>query len=130
MIKIRRRKRVRIFKSAENYLEAILVLEKRLGTVRSIDIARELGFSKPSVSVAMRDFRENGYITIEDGAVKLTSEGRKIAENVYSRHTLIAGFLTSIGVSPDIAKEDACRIEHDISPESFKKLGEFMKGRS
>jgi Mn-dependent DtxR family transcriptional regulator len=120
---------MRIYESAENYLEAILVLENRLDTVRSVDIARELGFSKPSVSVALREFRENGYVTVEGGAVKLTEKGRKIAESVYDRHMLIAGFLTSIGVSPETAKADACRIEHDISPESYEKLDEFMKGR-
>ncbi|MEG1406315.1 MAG: metal-dependent transcriptional regulator [Ruthenibacterium sp.] len=108
--------------SSENYLETILVLTQRLGcaAVRSIDIASEMGFTKPSVSVAMKHLREKGLITMgADGAIKLTQSGTKVATCVYERHTVLTEMLLAIGVSDAVAKEDACRVEHDISDETF-----------
>lgn len=113
----------KIRESAENYLETILILKNRLGQVRSIDIANELGFSKPSVSVAMKNLRENGYITVDkEGYITLHDEGLEIAEEMYERHTLLSSWLTALGVDPVIAAEDACRIEHVISAESFEAI--------
>ena len=112
---------MKIQESAENYLETILMLQKRKGAVRSIDVANELGFSKPSVSVAMKNLRENGYIDVDpDGFLILLSAGRQIAEKIYERHTLLSNWLTALGVDPDTAVHDACRIEHVISSESSK----------
>ena len=114
---------MKIQESAENYLETILILSKRKGAVRSIDIANELGFTKPSVSVAMKNLRENGYAkTDEDGMITLTDKGRKIAETIYERHTFLSDWLAALGVEKSTAAEDACRIEHVISDESFQKL--------
>ena len=114
---------MKIQESAENYLEAILMLQNRKGSVRSIDIANELEFSKPSVSVSMKNLRENGYIEVDsDGLISLLPSGRAIAEKIYERHTLISDWLTALGVSPDVAVEDACRIEHVISEESFEAM--------
>jgi len=114
-----------IQESAENYLETILVLHNKTGFVRSIDIAHEMGFSKPSVSNAMKNFRENGYITVAtDGQIKLTAEGLAVAENVLARHRFLQQFLMDIGVSAENAREDACRIEHVISQETFERLQE------
>ena len=113
----------KIRESAENYLETILVLQQRNGSVRSIDIAAELEFSKPSVSVAMKNLREKGCITVDgDGIISLTPEGRRIAEGVYERHILFTQWLISLGVAPEVAAEDACRIEHVISEESFRAI--------
>lgn len=113
----------KIRESAENYLETILVLQQRNGSVRSIDIAAELEFSKPSVSVAMKNLREKGCITVDgDGIISLTPEGRRIAEGVYERHILFTQWLISLGVDPEVAAEDACRIEHVISEESFRAI--------
>ena len=113
----------KIRESAENYLETILVLQQRNGSVRSIDIAAELEFSKPSVSVAMKNLREKGCITVGgDGIISLTPEGRRIAEGVYERHILFTQWLISLGVDPEVAAEDACRIEHVISEESFRAI--------
>lgn len=109
--------------SAENYLETILILGKKKGAVRSVDIATELGFSKPSVCVAMRNLREHGYIvTDSDGLITLTETGYEIASKVFERHETITAWLTGIGVSADQAAIDACRIEHVISQESFDCL--------
>ncbi|MCI5641022.1 MAG: metal-dependent transcriptional regulator [Lachnospiraceae bacterium] len=109
--------------SLENYLETILVLSKKLPVVRSVDIATELNFKKPSVSVAMKNLREKQYITVTDsGFIYLTDSGRQIAEMIYERHELLTDFLMSLGVSAEIASEDACRIEHVISKESFAAL--------
>ncbi len=114
---------MKIQESAENYLETILMLQKRQGGVRSIDIATELGFSKPSVSVAMKNLRENGYIQVDrDGFISLCDTGREIAERIYERHTLLSRWLTSLGVDEKTAVEDACRIEHVISAESFAAI--------
>lgn len=112
-----------IRQSAEDYLETILVLHTRLGNVRSIDIAQELSVTKPSVSVAMKNLRTNGYILVDDlGYITLTDKGKEIADKIYERHTLLTCWLTSLGVDPEIAAEDACRIEHVISPESFSAI--------
>ena len=118
---------MRIHESAENYLETILVLSQRKQFVRSIDIVNELNFSKPSVSIAMKHLRENGYIIMdEDGHITLTVAGLEIANKIYERHQLIAALLAKIGVEPEIAKEEACRIEHDISQETFEKLKKWL----
>lgn len=112
---------MKIHESAENYLETILILKKRLGQVRSIDIASELSFSKPSVSVAMKNLRLNGYIDVsKDGYITLLEKGQEIAERIYERHTLFSDWLITLGVSPEVAAEDACRIEHVISNETFE----------
>ncbi len=109
--------------SQEDYLETILMLQKRLGQVRSIDIANEMNFTKPSVSVAMKNLREKAYITMsENGMISLTESGRKRAENVLERHTILSDWLISIGVSRQTALEDACRMEHDLSEESFEAI--------
>lgn len=109
--------------SAENYLETILVLSKKLPVVRSVDIAAELGFKKSSVSVAMKNLREKKHISVEDsGFITLTPSGREIAEMIYERHQLLSCLLVSLGVSPQVAAEDACKIEHVISSESFEAI--------
>jgi Mn-dependent DtxR family transcriptional regulator len=114
---------VKIQESAENYLETILILRERKGFVRSIDIAGELEFSKPSVSVAMKNLRENGYIQVDElGHITLTSSGEEIAQRIYERHTFLSTWLTALGVDPKVAAEDACRIEHVISAESFSAI--------
>ena len=114
---------MKILESAENYLETIHILKTRNGNVRSVDIARELGFSKPSVSIAMKNLRENGYIVMtDDGLISLTPSGAEIAERMYERHTFISDLLISLGVESATAREDACRIEHVISEESFAAL--------
>ena len=112
---------MQIRESAENYLETILILSQRKGKgeVRSIDIVNELEFSKPSVSVAMKNLRENGYITVDkDGYIRLTDKGLEIAEKMYERHTLLSQWLIKLGVDEKVAVEDACRMEHVISAES------------
>ena len=114
---------MKIQESAENYLETILVLKERKGLVRSIDIANELEFSKPSVSIAMRNLRENGYVSMDAGGfITLLPAGQEIAERIYERHRLLTKWLTGLGVDPAIASEDACRIEHVISAESFAAI--------
>ena len=118
---------MKIQESAENYLETILMLGKAKGNVRSIDIATALSFSKPSVSVAMKNLRENGYILMDkDGFIALTEKGHEIAETIYERHTLLSSFLMYLGVSKETATQDACRIEHVISPESFEALKQHV----
>lgn len=114
---------MKILESSENYLETILVLSKRLGNVRSIDIVNELDYSKPSVSVAMKKLRKGGYIDIDgDGYITLTNTGLDIAEIMYERHKLLTRWLVSLGVNEETAAEDACRIEHIISVESFEAI--------
>ncbi len=109
--------------SIEDYLETILSLQKKLGQVRSIDIAHEMDFSKPSVSVAMKNLREKGYITMADnGYITLTETGKKQAEDTLEKHYILSNWLISLGVDKEIAQEDACRMEHDISPESFSAI--------
>ncbi len=117
----------KIYESKENYLETILILLNRNGEVRSIDIAMEMDFSKPSVSVAMKNLREDGCIQVDEGGyITLTKKGREIAERVYERHLLFTSWLTSLGVPENIAAEDACRIEHDLSAESFAAIKKYL----
>lgn len=114
---------MKIHESAENYLETILMLQNKLGMVRSIDIARELDFSKPSVSVAMKNLRENGYIEVSsEGFISLLPAGQEIAARMLERHNLLSLWLTNLGVDPEVAAEDACRMEHVISAESFEAI--------
>lgn len=121
---------MKIKESAENYLETIFMLNKRNGHVRSIDVANELGVTKPSVSVAMKNFREEGYIVVdEEGRISLTNKGKEIAERVYERHGVIAEALMFLGVEEKVAYEDSCKIEHDISQQSFEKIKEFLTKR-
>ena len=109
--------------SSEDYLEAILMLSKKLPVVRSVDIATELDFKKSSVSVAMKNLREKGHITVTDaGYIYLTDSGKEIAEMIYERHDVLTHYLISLGVPEDIAAEDACKIEHIISKESFQAI--------
>lgn len=112
-----------IHESAEDYLESILVLKNRLGMVRSIDIVNELNYSKPSVSVAMKKLRENGYIEMDSGGyITLLPSGREIAERIYARHRLLTDFFIYLGVDSDVAASDACRIEHYLSDQTFEKV--------
>lgn len=112
---------MKIYESSEDYLEAILRLYKRNGHVRSIDIANDLEYSKPSVSVAMKKLRENGYIEMDtEGYLTLLPKGREIAESIYERHQLLTEYFIKIGVSPDTAASDACKVEHDLSEETFQ----------
>ena len=109
--------------SAENYLETILRLSKELPVVRSVDIATELGYSKPSVSVAMKNLRNNGHIVVSHaGFITLTDSGREIAEMIYERHEYISKWLVSLGVDPQTASDDACRMEHVLSKETFEAI--------
>ena len=114
--------------SAENYLETILVLSKQLPVVRSVDVANELGFKKSSVSVAMKNLREKNHITVSDaGFINLTQSGREIAEMIYERHEFLSKWLISLGVPAETATEDACKIEHVLSKESFQAIKDFVK---
>ena len=118
----------RILESGEDYLETILVLHNRNGEVRSIDIAAELDYSKPSVSVAMKNLREQECIVVDkNGFITLTDKGRTIAEKVYERHLLFTEWLVSMGVPEEVAAEDACRIEHCLSAESFEAIKRHVK---
>ena len=118
---------MKIQESAENYLETILMLSEKHPYVRSIDIATELGFSKPSVSVAMKRLRENGYVNMDDNSfLTLTESGLAIARSIYERHQVLSGYLMSIGVSEETALKDACRIEHVLSEETFHKIKELF----
>lgn len=118
-----------INESAENYLETILILSQRLPVVRSVDIATELGFKKSSVSIAMKNLREKKHITVADsGYIYLTDSGRAIAEEIYERHQLLSSWLTALGVDPKVATEDACKIEHVISRESFEAIKKHVRG--
>lgn len=112
-----------IYESAEDYLEAILILRERLGSVRSIDVVHQLELTKPSVSVAMKRFRENGYIEMDaDGFITLLPPGEEIAQRIYDRHKLLTRFLVQLGVSQEAAAADACKMEHDLSNETFEKI--------
>lgn len=114
---------MKIHESAENYLETILILSQKQTQVRSIDIVNELDFSKPSVSVAMKNLRQNGYVLMDkNGYLTLTDAGREIAEMIYERHQLLSQWLTHLGVDEQTAVEDACRIEHVISAKSFQAI--------
>ncbi|MET0016178.1 iron dependent repressor, metal binding and dimerization domain protein [Oscillibacter sp.] len=117
-----------IHESAEDYLESILILRGRLGSVRSIDIVNELGYSKPSVSIAMKKLRENGYISVAgDGTITLNDSGMEIASRIYGRHKTLTEFFTILGVSSKIAAEDACKVEHDLNNETFARITEFVE---
>ena len=118
---------MKIRESAEDYLETILILgRKNGGRVRSVDIANEMNFSRASVSVAMKHLRENGYITVDkQGCIALTEKGSQAAEDTYRRHTLLTELLVTIGVDEDTAREDACKIEHHISPLTYEKLSQL-----
>lgn len=114
---------MKIQESAENYLETIIIIGNRKPQVRSIDIANELEFSKPSVSVAMKNLRLNGYINMDhEGFITLTPSGKAIADKIYERHQLLSAWLVRLGVDPKVAAEDACRMEHVISAESFEAI--------
>lgn len=117
-----------IHESAEDYLESILVLRERRGQVRSIDVVNELGYSKPSVSIAMKKLRESGYISMDaDGSITLNESGLEIASRIYGRHKTITRFFVLLGVDPAVAAEDACKVEHDLSDETFARLKEFVE---
>lgn len=117
-----------IHESAEDYLESILVLRERRGQVRSIDVVNELGYSKPSVSIAMKKLRESGYISMDtDGSITLNESGLEIASRIYGRHKTITRFFVLLGVDPAVAAEDACKVEHDLSDETFSRLKEFVE---
>ena len=119
---------MKVQESAENYLETILILKNKNGVVRSIDIANMLNFTKPSVSVAMKSLRENGYIEMgTDSLITLTQKGLTIAEKIYERHQTIAKALIALGVDEENAFTDSCRIEHVISEQSFQKIKEHLK---
>ena len=119
---------MKVLESAENYLETIYILGQQSNGVHAIDIAGELGFSKPSVSIAMKRLRENGYITIDEFQhISLTPSGLAIARRVYERHDLLRGLLMRIGVSEEVASNDACRIEHVLSEESFACIRKYME---
>lgn len=117
-----------IYESAEDYLERILIIQERKDKVRSIDIARDLGFSKPSVSVAMKKLKEAKLINVDDnGYIALTKEGHVIADKVYERHCVLKQLLIDIGVSPEQAEIDACKVEHDLSQETFEAIKKRVK---
>ena len=119
---------MKIHESAEDYLESILTLKKRLGSVRSIDVVNDLGVSKPSVSVAMKKLRENGYIAMDsDGHITLLPDGEAIANKVYERHELLTRFFVRLGVSEETAATDACKVEHDLSEESFEAIKRALR---
>lgn len=116
--------------SGEMYLETIYILSKKQAVVRSIDVGEYMGFSKPSVSRAVGLLKNGGYITVDpDGHITLTEEGVDVAEKMYERHTLLTDFLVSLGVNKETATEDACKIEHDISDESFEAIKKFIEGK-
>jgi len=117
-----------IYESSEDYLEAILMLGEKKGVVHSIDIAEELGYSKASVSVAMKKLRENGYITMDkNGVIKLLQPGQEIAERIYERHKVLSKMFMMLGVDPETAVNDACKVEHDLSPETFDAIKKYAE---
>ena len=119
---------MRIHESAENYLETILILSNRIGNVRSIDIANELEYAKPSVSIAMKNLRAEGYIVMDaNGHITLTESGLEIAQKMYERHILISDWLIYLGVDRETAMSDACKIEHDLSEQSFAALKKHIE---
>lgn len=122
---------MQIHESAEDYLESILILKKQLGNVRSIDIVNYFDYSKPSISVAMKNLRMNGYVTVDSkGYIELTEKGSEIADKMYERHTLLTKWLTALGVDEKTAVEDACRIEHVISEESFEAIKKHIPAKA
>ena len=119
---------MRLQESGEMYLEAIFVLSGKTGHVRSVDVSEYLGYSKPSVSRAVGLLKNGGYLTVEDdGGLILTEEGREIAEKIYERHKLLTSLLVKLGVNPEIAAEDACKLEHAVSDESFEAIKRFAE---
>lgn len=119
-----------IHESAEDYLEAILMIKERRGVVRSIDVVNELGYSKPSISIAMKHLRESGYVLMdEEGYLSLTNKGYVIARRVYDRHQVLTKALIALGVDEALAAADACKVEHDLSEESFDKIRAYVLGR-
>ena len=115
--------------SSEDYLETILILGNRSSLVRAVDIAAEMGFKKPSVSVAMKKLRESGYIEMDkDGFISLLPSGEEIARRIYERHKLLTQFFIRLGVDPEVAAADACKVEHDLSEETFQKMKEHALG--
>ena len=120
-----------IHDSAEDYLETILMLTERNGNVRSVDVSKEMGFKKSSVSVAMKNLRSTGHIVVdENGYIKLTSLGKEVADMIYERHKFFSSWLISLGVDKDTALEDACRLEHVISKESFAAMKKFLNEKA
>lgn len=116
-----------IYESGEMYLETILILYNKMDNVRAIDICRELNYSKPSVSIALSNLKKEGYVTVDsNGTILFTEAGRSIAEKIFERHKVITNVLVKIGVSPETASEDACKIEHDISDETFEAIKNRM----
>ncbi len=119
---------MKIQEAAENYLECILMLHKQKGYVRSVDIADQMGVTKPTVSYTMKQFRENGYIEMDRyGQITLTQKGRDIAESIYERHNVLTRMLIALGVDEETAREDACKIEHGLSDSSFRQIKEHLK---
>lgn len=117
-----------LYKSAEDYLETILILNKRLENVRSIDIVNETGYTKPSISIAMKKLKEDNYIIIDsNGYITLTDKGCTVAKDIYNKHEYLKKFFISLGVSESIAEADACKIEHEISDETFSCIKRFFK---
>ena len=117
-----------LHESAEDYLESILILQEQCGSVRSIDIVNKLGYSKPSVSIAMKKLRESGYISMAaDGTITLNDSGMEIASRIYGRHKTITRLFQYLGVSPEQAAIDACKVEHDLSQETFERICAFVK---
>ena len=117
-------------KSAEDYLESMVILKEKNGYIRSVDIAEFLGVTKPSVSNAMKRLREEGYIEMNrSGFITLTEKGMEIADKIYTRHKKLTDFFITLGVDPDVAEDDACKIEHDVSDETFQKICEFLEAK-
>lgn len=117
---------MRITAATENYMEAILILQRQNGMVRSVDIAKYMGFSKPTISQYMKQYAQQGLVTIaSNGAIELTDEGRAIAEPILDRHMIISRIFMALGVSEETAKEDACKVEHDLSDETFECLKKY-----
>lgn len=122
---------MKIYASGEDYLEAVLVLQKEKGMVRSVDLARQMGFSKPSISHAVGVLKNGGFLTVdEDGYLHLTEDGREVAEKIYERHQFFTEQLVAVGVDRETAERDACRIEHAISEETFQKLKASVEKQS
>lgn len=116
-----------IHASGEDYLEAVLMLQKKMGMVRSVDLARHMGYSKPSISHAVGLLRDGGFLSVDgDGYLYLTDAGQEVAEKIYERHCVLTSGLIKLGVDPKQAEEDACRMEHVVSDESFQKLREAL----
>ena len=122
---------MKIYASGEDYLEAVLVLQKEKGMVRSVDLARHMGFSKPSISHAVGVLKNGGFLTVdEDGYLHLTEDGQEVAEKIYERHQFFTEQLVAVGVDRETAERDACRIEHAISEETFQKLKASVEKQS